>query len=283
MVYAERYTHEFLFGTKYLFSLPMKNKLHNITTDSIINPRYLKLHEFVMSLPETFDSLEQAIILRDIRNTIKSVSVEGEKLVIKSFAHPSLLNRYIYGKLRRSKSQRAYHFSQQLRELGFDTPEPIAAIDCFRGNRLIKSFYISQYSNYESFERVFEGALQGKDITLLLDALTDFLVALHEQGVMYNDLNIMNILYRKREDEGYDFQLLDTNRITFHRTLSKRQRIKDLRRLSCPPPIYCYILNHYAEQVGYNAEDFELWGILDRLMLVRRNRWKSKFKSILHR
>lgn len=261
----------------------MKNNTHNTKIVSIINPDYLKLHEFVMSLPETFDSLEQAIVLRDIRNTIKRVCVEGEELVIKAFARPSLLNRYIYGRFRRSKSQRAYLFSQQLAELGFNTPEPIAALDCFRGNRLTTSFFVSRYSDYQSFEGLFERESLDRDIAPLLDALTDFLVALHERGVMYNDLNIMNILYRKREDEGYDFQLLDTNRITLHRTLSKRQRIKDLRRLSCPPLIYCYILNRYAEQVGYNAEDFELWGILDRLMLVRRNRWKTHIKTTLRR
>lgn len=260
-----------------------QSNLNMKATKSIINPKYIHLHEFVLSLPENFDTLTDAITIRDIRNTIKRTSICGEDLVIKKFARPHFFNRLIYGKMRKSKSMRAYDYSLRLQDMGFSTPEPVASIDIFRGNLFTESFYISRYSDYESFEGVFEREYLGKDITSLLDALTDFLVALHGKGVLYNDLNIMNILYRKRGDEDYDFQLLDTNRITFHRTLSKRQRIKDLRRLSCPPQIYCYILNRYAEQMGYNAEDFELWGVLDRLMLIRRNRWKTSIKTTFHR
>lgn len=61
--------------------------------------------------------------------------------------------------------------------------------------------------------------------------------------VLHKDLNIGNILYKDDGRGGYVFQLMDTNRMRFHRVLSMRQRLDNLRRLSCPVPAYLIFLS----------------------------------------
>lgn len=256
----------------------MKKNDPNIKTKILLNPRYLHLHEFVSSLPTSFDTMNDTTLIRDLRNVLCRVNIQGEELVIKRFAQPSLFNRFIYGALRKSKSVRSYQYSMRLQELGFSTPEPVASVDSFRSGRLLCSFYISRFSDYSSLDCINSYSGNDAEMESLLDALCDHFIALHNAGVLYNDLNILNILYRKREGGGFDFQFVDTNRISFHKHLTRHQRVKDLRRLSCSTFVYSHLLNNYASKMGYDKEEFQMMGLLGRLFLIRRNRLKSSLK-----
>ncbi|MDO5497767.1 MAG: lipopolysaccharide kinase InaA family protein [Alistipes sp.] len=255
-----------------------KNYPRNTTYKSILNPKYISLHEFIISLPETFDALGNTTVLRDIRNVIKRVTVAGEDLVIKKFARPSILNRFIYGRLRKSKAMRAYEYSLRLQKMGLHTPEPIGAIDTYHHGTISQSFYVSRYSQYNSLECINHFMEHQEQIEPLLDALCELFITLHDAGVMYNDLNILNILYKELPDGKYDFELIDTNRISFHTKLSKKQRIQDLRRLSCAPIPYCYLLQQYAKRMNYDADDFQLMGLFGRLLLHKRHLYKQRLK-----
>lgn len=114
---------------------------------------------------------------------------------------------------------------------------------------------------------------------VLMDEITDLLLRLHDQGVMYNDLNLANILYKRGKDGNYDFQFVDTNRISFHKSLTLNQRIKDLRRLSCQTTPYSYILSRYAEKVGFDTDEFSSLGLLSRITLAKFNNLKHRKKG----
>ena len=95
----------------------------------------------------------------------------------------------------------------------------------------------------------------------MLDQLAGFLVELHRTGVYHRDLHIGNILYRCDARGNCRFQLIDTNRMTFHRRLSQRRRIENLRRLACETDAYLYILKRYAEATGADTHSFQLRGV----------------------
>ena len=115
----------------------------------------------------------------------------------------------------------------------------------------------------------------------MLGALAAFLYRLHEAGVLHRDLNIGNILYKGDGQGGYVFQLIDTNRMTFCRRLSMRDRLDNLRRLSCPAPAYLYILDRYARLAHSNADSIQLKGAVMRLIFEMRQRLKRGVKSTL--
>ena len=119
---------------------------------SIINPEYLHFRDFLLSLPYRFETLQCDAVLHKGRNEVRLYTVAGVRLVVKSFARISRLNRVAYGLLRPSKAVRAYQYAQRLLVMGIDTPVPVAVIDVREGGVLRHSFFVSLYSEYESLD-----------------------------------------------------------------------------------------------------------------------------------
>lgn len=241
----------------------------------------MALNEFVQSLPDQFDTLPDAEILHQGRNVVKMVEREGVRMVVKSYEHLSLVNRLLYGRVRRSKAVRAYRYAERLLAMGIDTPTPIAVVDIRRRGILSRSLFVSAYSDYESAAVINSYPAKTETLQPLMDALAKFIFRLHDAGVLHKDLNITNILYRPTADEGYRFQLIDINRMNFKSHLSMSERIKNMRRLSCNPTAYAYILEQYAAQTTTNEQTFQLRGLIARLLFEIRQHIKSDVKMML--
>ena len=247
---------------------------------SIINPQYWHLREFLLSVPERFESLGCDEVLHTGRNEVRLYSVAGVRIVVKSFARISWFNRVIYGFLRPSKAVRAYNHARCLLSLGIDTPVPVAAIDVREGGVLRHSFFVSLYSEYESLDVL--NNYPEQPLEPLLDALADFLFKVHDCGVLHNDLNASNILYRKADDELYLFQLIDINRLKFCRRLSPNRRLANLRKLCCKPVAYFYLLGQYAKRLNEREDEFQLRGMSMRLMEDMRHSVKMLIRRKIH-
>ena len=246
---------------------------------SIINPKYLDLQEFLTSLPSTFDSLS-ATSLKSGRNEVRFLTVNNHKIVIKSFRKFSPLNRVIYGTLRQSKAVRAYYHALRLQMLGIGTPEPIAAIDVRQRGVLTHSFYVYAYSEYCPMQELLD-TYPDKALEPLLDALADFILDVHDKGVLHNDLNILNILYRDCGHGVYDFQMIDINRMEFHDKLSHHQRLTNLRRFNCNPAAFLYILERYAAAMNMDCQTTQLRGVGLRLIDTLKHEFKQRIKTLL--
>ena len=89
-----------------------------------VNPGMEHLRQFVRQLPELFPASGE--VLHDGRNQIRAFDIGGERLVVKRYKRPSAFNAVMYSFFRKSKARRAYEHALRLRELGIDTPEPVA-------------------------------------------------------------------------------------------------------------------------------------------------------------
>lgn len=247
----------------------------------VVNHNYLQYNDFIASLPATFASLSSATTLHESRNIVKCVSVEGCKLVIKCYSSLSLVNRVAYGRVRQSKSMRAYHNAHRLLTMGVNTPQPVAAVDCYEGGLLRGSYFVSEYSDFQPMTIL---NAQGDRVDgELLEALAHFIAHIHQLGIQHNDLNVANVRYCRR-GEGYEFELIDNNRLRFRdRALSERERFDDLRHFSCDTAQFVYMLECYAQLTGIDMDRFAAKGLLSRAMYGLRFGFKRKMKNRLQR
>lgn len=248
-----------------------------------ISPRF----EFVSPLVKALESSDffdrNGETLHDGRNTLKCFRFDNRDFVVKRYGHLSLFNRLIYGVLRPSKAVRAYRHAIRLRQLGIDTPQEVASIDIRHHGLLSKSYFISLRSEFKPLQPVTELDPQRPEVRAILDALAGFLFRLHRAGILHRDLNIGNILYISDGQGAYRFQVIDTNRMIFRRRLSVRQRLDNLRRLSCPVPAYLHILDQYARLIRTDATTLQLRGTVMRLAFEMRQRMKRWTKLLLKR
>ena len=247
-----------------------------------MNPRYEYLRPFVERLARPIFFARNGETLHSGRNTVKLFETDGVRLVVKSYERLSPFNRLAYGVLRKSKAMRAYLHADRLRRLGIDTPEEVAVVEIRRRGVMRQCYFVSLYTDYESIRPATELFMQREEAKRVLDGVAEFLVRMHWAGVEHKDLNVGNILYRK-ENGRYCFQVIDTNRMAFHRRLSMRRRLRNMRRLSCGASAYLYILHRYAEVLRANANGVQLKVAICRLAFEWRQRTKRKLKSIFRR
>lgn len=249
---------------------------------SIINPKYLDLNEFVLSLPSSLDDLQADSVLCNGRNEVRLYTINRHRVVVKSYRKISLLNRFVYGFLRESKAVRSYYNALHLRQLEIGTPEPIAAIDVKRCGMITTSLYIYTYSEYKDMGTMLDSC-SDQELEPLLDALTGFILKIHSKGVLHRDFNIANILCRDCGDGRYDFMLIDINRMDFRPALSEEERLANLRHFNCKPTVLLRILERYAKAMGMDVERAQLHCMGMRWMDTQKNEIKRSFKHTISR
>ncbi|MGM9832426.1 MAG: lipopolysaccharide kinase InaA family protein [Candidatus Limisoma sp.] len=214
----------------------------------IISPEYEHLREFLTALPEIFDS--SGTVLYEGRNVVKSITVDGVELIVKRYRRPHVVQCLSYSYFTTSKAERAYNYARRLRESGFSTPREVAYIEMKSNTLLTYSFFVS----LPDYRPPLSQLLRRPDFSrVCVDQLARFVASLHENGVIYGDLNLTNILYSVDDQEQYQFALIDTNRARFDYP-SRRQAVDDFIRLSYEHDFLNYFAGRYAECRGWKPE-----------------------------
>jgi serine/threonine protein kinase len=136
---------------------------------------------------------------------------------------------------------RSWSGAGTLREAGFSTGEPIAAVECRSWGTLTKSFYLSEeipraktVDLYWREELIpVKGAEGFRRRRSFLKGLARLFCSLHERDIYHNDLKDANILVSSASERKQEsFYLLDLEGIRRYRHLKKRRRIKNLVQLN---------------------------------------------------
>ncbi|WP_147677515.1 lipopolysaccharide kinase InaA family protein [Algibacter pacificus] len=214
------------------------------------------------------------------RNSIKLFDLNGEKLNIKAFKIPNIINQIAYKFLRKSKAQRSFEYGNKLLELGIGTPKPVAYFEFSTLFLFKKSFYVSEQLECDLTYRELIHDFNYPDYDTILRAFTRFTFSLHEKGVHFLDHSPGNTLIKKN-GEGYDFYLVDLNRMNFGE-MDFGTRMKNFARLSHYKEMVEVMSDEYAKCIG---EDYDkvfnaMWKGVEgfRTKRARKKELKKKFK-----
>ena len=242
----------------------------------ILSEKYGRLASWMRKLPAQGVCGE---VLRDDRNTLWCERVAGEEFVVKRFAVPLRLNRWVYTFFRPTKARRSYDYSLRLRRSGIAVADPVGYIECRRGLLFHTGYYVSKRLPYPTLQQL-DREPQARQFEIL-DAFAAFTVRLPEKGVLDYDYNPGNIFYY-REDGAWNFALIDVNRMAFRRNLSRRDCVEMLHHLDWETPYLDYVLIRYAELRRWD------WKLLSGAVLLKQGinlpvRIRRFFKRLIGR
>lgn len=143
-----------------------------------------------------------------------------------------------------SKALKAWRGASALYIKGLRTPHPVAYLEKRSGPFVEQSFFLSaMIEDVEEIRYVFR-RLESDRLKEILSALADYLSEIQSEGLLHRDLSDGNILVHK-DGEGYEFYLIDTNRIKEKKKVRALHQVKSMVRLGIPREFQKYFLKQY--------------------------------------
>ena len=216
---------------------------------------------------------QSSIVLQDDRNTIKEVEFNNIVFVVKSYKVPNAINSFIYTYLKKSKAWRAYEYGLKIAKF---TPKVIARIEYFQP-LLGKSYLICEKfdADFNMQAPLFK---QHPDKDTILKQFAEFVFNLHKDNIIHHDLSPGNVLI-KSSKQGYQFQIIDINRMVF-KVLNSKDRAKNFSKLWADNEDLLTILTTYAKVANLDKKFINLGLFYNQRNKDRKNR-KLKIKKAL--
>lgn len=211
------------------------------------------------------------------RNTLYRVMLDKVPAIVKDFRKPNIVNSYIYTTVRTSKAKRSYLNAKSMQSLGFLTPAPIAYGEVRRGQRLIRSYYISRELTGATEMRHWE---THPNIDIILPAFAREIYRLHQAGVYHRDFSPGNVLYTGSPEEGYRFHYVDLNRMRFG--VKRRALLMSMfRSINLDPKETARLARMYAEVAHEDPDTIEREALAKLEGYFKERRRKQFFKRLI--
>ncbi|UVD80883.1 Kdo domain containing protein [Myroides albus] len=260
--------------------------MKHLRVSAIIHPQYQNLKEEITKIINAYDEIN-TYIYNGSRNSIKLATLSnGQKIAIKSFKIPNIINRYVYKLIRKPKGLRSYEHSERLNELGINSPQAIAYFEYTTNLTLRNSFYVSEYVDAELTYRDLLLQSENPNREKILKEFIDFTYQLHEKKVKFLDHSPGNTLIKQNEDGTFSFYLVDVNRMKFNKEMNFTKRMKNLSHLTTNIDDIEKMASHYAHLIGKNSFDvfLRLWleTIKFQFRFYKKKDLKNKIKKMYY-
>lgn len=218
----------------------------------VIHSNYKELENFVYRIP-TFFKNECGECIYKGRNELRLFKEGKHNLVVKSYKRPHLINRIVYGFLRKSKAERSYLYGLILLDNEIKTPQPVAFLTRRRWFLFDDSYSVSLKSDlpyiYNDFKkRHFERQDE------IVQEIARTAARMHKKGFLHKDFSGGNILFDE-DKKDISVELVDLNRIVF-KVVGEEEGCKNLERLSGTNKIITLLGKTYALERGYEPNSF---------------------------
>ncbi len=173
---------------------------------------------------ERLRSRQGAEVLSEGRNLIVRLplpcsSCEVADIIVKEFSSRGV--NKLKSLVLRSKAERAWRGAAALTDRGLGTAVPVAWFAKRNRGFVDRSYFLAQRVAGAIEVRGLFRQLPNREFESLLDALAAHLASVHDRGVLHRDLSDGNVLVRTPAAGGFEFLLLDTNRIRVRRRLGR--------------------------------------------------------------
>jgi tRNA A-37 threonylcarbamoyl transferase component Bud32 len=103
----------------------------------------------------------------------------------------------------------------KLINLNINTPKPIGYIEFYKFGLLKQSFFVSLHQPYDFLirEPLYDNNFTNR--INIIKQFANFTYNLHQQNIFHKDYSAGNILVIKKDDDQYDFSIVDINRMEF--------------------------------------------------------------------
>ena len=240
-----------------------------------VHEKYKYMEAKLLEVPDGFG--QRGCVLKQGRNEIRVIEVEGLRLNVKSYKIPNVLNRIVYAWVRLPKARRSYLHALRLTNLGIGTPEAVAWVVYRNRWGITRSFYISRHVDFDYEFRDLKDA-RPADLEELLKAFTRYTYALHCHSIYFLDHSPGNTLIT-RDGDGYRFQLVDLNRMRFMR-MSPYKGLRNFYRLNADAEMIRVIAREYARLTNEEPERMthllSRWTMRHDARVKRRRARKNK-------
>ena len=243
----------------------------------VISQNFLEAENTLDNFILNFDT-EGTVYGNQNRNSLKLFEFGDLVVNVKSFKLPNIVNQVVYGFFRKSKAQRSFEHANKLLSLNIGTPTPIAYYEFNSGILFKKSYYVSEQLDCDYTYRDLTHNFEIPDYENILRAFTRFTFKLHEENILFLDHSPGNTLIKKTDD-GYNFFLVDLNRMTF-KPLNLNERIKNFERLTIHESMVKIMSDEYAKCIheDYNKVFNLMWNYTNTFQRKYRQRRRLKNK-----
>ena len=121
------------------------------------------------------------------RNVIKTMTIDGVLVNVKSFRTPNIINKIVYRFFRKSKAQRSFEYAQYLENHDFGTPKPLGYFENSSALIFRDSYYASEHLKADLTYRELTTDLNYPNHEDILRAFTRFSFKLHQNGINFLD------------------------------------------------------------------------------------------------
>lgn len=208
----------------------------------ILNPKFEALRDYLTHIEEHFER-EGREIFRD-RNVLRTLQVDGLTLCVKRYAPLPLRSRLAVKIYKTPKGKKAYFRPLELRERGFESPEPVAFVKYRKGLTKTTTYFVCLHSDYR-FSLASLPELDETTRTEVTESFARYAARLHEDGFLHRDFSPGNILFDKVNDR-YRFALIDTNSVKTGKPVSIEKGCANFARLSGDDGFFVLLAHEYA-------------------------------------
>ncbi|GAA4048519.1 lipopolysaccharide kinase InaA family protein [Flavobacterium chungnamense] len=241
----------------------------------ILNPKYKEQEKAIIQLVTSFFE-EGNLIVKGSRNTIKSNFLGSEKVNIKFFKKPGIFKSIIYSFFRSTKAKRSFDYANYLTNHNILTPQPIAYIEERSVFGLLgDSFYISQQIDYDFTIRELIHNPLFPNRNSILEQFAEFTFKMHEANVNFLDHSPGNTLIVDKENNQFEFYLIDLNRMKFEK-LSIEKRMDNFKKMWLSRTMIKVVAKKYAKLIGQPEEKIHTI-LLEKTLQFKRRITKKKY------
>lgn len=215
------------------------------------------------------------------RNVIKTITIDGILVNVKSFRTPNFINTFVYRFFRKSKAQRSFEYAQFLNKNNIGTPKPFGYFENSSIVTFKDSYYASEHLEADLTYRELTTDLDYPKHEAILRAFTRFSFTLHQKGINFLDHSPGNTLIELNNGD-YKFYLVDLNRMKFGK-MDFITRMKNLSKLTTHESMIKVMSNEYAKLSGedeilvFNTMWKETQDFQERYYRKKRLKKKLKF------